>query len=150
MKLEVLRVPAASVVPIRWQVLRPGFPQASAVFDGDDLGSTHHFAAYAEGTMVGVASTYLVPCPELPADAPARQLRGMATLPSARGVGFGRKLLDACVAAARSEGVALIWCNARVSAVPFYEKHGWKIVGAEFDIPTVGPHFRMTSLLAPH
>jgi hypothetical protein len=37
----------------------------------------------------------------------------------------------------------LIWCNARTSAVGFYSKLSWEIAGAEFDIPDVGPHFRM-------
>ena len=33
--------------------------------------------------------------------------------------------------------------NARTGAVPFYHTHGWTTLGEEFDIPTVGPHFRM-------
>jgi GNAT superfamily N-acetyltransferase len=72
----------------------------------------------------------------------------MATLPEVRGAGFGRALLDACVAAARENGAAILWCNARTSAADFYAKNGWRIVGAEFDIPTVGPHFRMSRALA--
>ena len=67
----------------------------------------------------------------------------MATLPEVRGTGFGKALLDACVAAAMEKGASLIWCNARRSASDFYAKNGWWIVGGEFDIPTVGPHFRM-------
>jgi GNAT superfamily N-acetyltransferase len=72
----------------------------------------------------------------------------MATLPEVRGAGFGKALLDACVAAARENGAAILWCNARTSAADFYAKNGWRIVGAEFDIPTVGPHFRMSRALA--
>ncbi len=37
----------------------------------------------------------------------------------------------------------LVWCNARVVAVPFYAKQGWEIVSEVFDIPTVGPHRAM-------
>jgi GNAT superfamily N-acetyltransferase len=86
--------------------------------------------------------------PAQPGVSPAFQLRGMATLPEVRGAGFGRALLDACVAAARENGAAILWCNARTSAADFYAKNGWRIVGAEFDIPTVGPHFRMSRALA--
>ncbi len=79
----------------------------------------------------------------MPDVSPAWQLRGMATLPEVQGAGFGKALLDACVTAARKNGAALLWCNARTSAAAFYSKNGWEIVGGEFDIPTVGPHFRM-------
>jgi GNAT superfamily N-acetyltransferase len=67
----------------------------------------------------------------------------MATAPEVRGTGFGRALVAASIACARESGMKLIWCNARTSAVGFYRKLDWEIAGAEFDIPDVGPHFRM-------
>ena len=139
----IRQISAAETIAVRWPVLRPGFSRATAVFDGDDAPGTLHFGAFDGGTLTGVASIYLAPFPVQPAVSPTFQLRGMATLPVVRGAGFGRALLDACVAAAREKGAALIWCNARTSAADFYGKNGWRIVGDEFDIPTVGPHFRM-------
>jgi GNAT superfamily N-acetyltransferase len=136
-------ISAADTIAVRWPILRPGFPRETAVFDGDDAATTLHFGAFDGGTLVGVASIYLVPFPPHPDAAPAFQLRGMATLPEVRGRHFGEALLAACVAAAREKGAALLWCNARTSAAKFYAKNGWQIVGEEFDIPTVGPHFRM-------
>lgn len=136
-------IAAGETVAIRWPVLRPGFVRETAVFDGDDAATTMHFGAFEGDTLVGVASIYLAPFPAQPEVSPTFQLRGMATLPEVRGAGFGKALLDACVAAAREKGAALIWCNARTGAADFYSKNGWEIVGAEFDIPTVGPHFRM-------
>lgn len=144
---RIRAITAGETIAIRWPVLRPGFPRESAIFDGDDAPGTLHFGAYDGGTLVGVASIYLVPCPvniaAQPDASPAWQLRGMATLPEVRGAGFGKALLDACVSAARENGAAILWCNARTSAADFYAKNGWQIVGEEFDIPTVGPHFRM-------
>ena len=144
-------ISAAETIALRWPVLRPGFPRETASFDGDDAPGTLHFGAFVGDRLVGVASIYLVPCPEKitaqPGVSPAFQLRGMATLPEVRGAGFGKALLDACVAAARENGAAILWCNARTSAADFYAKNGWRIVGAEFDIPTVGPHFRMWIVL---
>jgi len=136
-------ISAAETIEIRWAVLRPGFPRESAVFAGDELATTRHFGAFDGGRLVGVASIYAAPMPERAAAAAARQLRGMATLPEVRGAGFGRALLDACIADAAENGAALLWCNARTSAVALYRKHGWATLGDEFDIPTVGPHFRM-------
>jgi GNAT superfamily N-acetyltransferase len=136
-------ISAAGTIAVRWPILRPGFPRETAVFDGDDAPTTLHFGAFDGDALVGVASIYIAPFPAKPDVFPAWQLRGMATLPEVRGAGFGRALLDACVAAARKKSGALIWCNARTNAATFYGKNGWQIVGDEFDIPTVGPHFRM-------
>ncbi len=136
-------ISAAETIAVRWPILRPGFPRETAIFDGDDAPGTLHFGGFDGERLVGVASIYLVSFPAQPDAAPAFQLRGMATLPEVRGAGFGKALLDACVAAARERGAALIWCNARTSAADFYAKHGWRIAGDVFDIPTVGPHFRM-------
>src|SRR5262249_8920640 len=135
-------ISAAETIAVRWPVLRPGFPRETAIFQGDELETTRHFGAFDGAQLVGVASIYLAPLPERPAVSPAWQLRGMATLPEVRGRRFGCALLDACVAHAGQENAAVIWCNARTSAAEFYRTHGWEILGAEFDIPTVGPHFR--------
>jgi GNAT superfamily N-acetyltransferase len=136
-------ITAKDTIAIRWPVLRPGFPRESAIFAGDELTTAKHFGASFGGTLIGVASIYPAPLPEKPDASPSWQLRGMATLPEMRHAGFGRALLAACVAHTRAEHAALLWCNARTSAAPFYAKNGWQIVGGEFDIPTVGPHFRM-------
>ena len=142
-------ISAAETIPVRWPVLRPGFPRETAVFDGDDAPGTLHLGAFDGEVLVGVASIYLAPFPARSDAAPAMQLRGMATLPEVRGAGFGTALLDACVAAAREKGAMLIWCNARSGAAKFYAQHGWQIAGEEFDIPSVGPHFRMWRGLSP-
>lgn len=142
-EIEVRPIPAAETIAVRWPILRPGFPRETAIFDGDDAPQTLHFGSFLDGQLCGVASIYFVRLPERPTVQNAWQLRGMATLPEVRGAGAGRALLAGCEAAAHSSGAALIWCNARVAAAEFYRKHGWDILGAEFDIPTVGPHYRM-------
>jgi predicted GNAT family N-acyltransferase len=44
---------------------------------------------------------------------------------------------------AAEHGATRLWCNARTPAVGFYERHGWTTVGEEFDVPPIGPHYRM-------
>ena len=136
-------ISAAETIAVRWPVLRPGFPRETAIFDGDEAPGTLHFGAFDGDNLVGVASLHVAPFPAQPEVSPTFQLRGMATLAEVRGAGFGKALLDACVAAAQEKGAALFWCNARTSAADFYAKNAWRIVGDEFDIPTVGPHLRM-------
>lgn len=145
--VEVQTITAGETWALRRAVLRPGHPLPAARFPGDDLPSTKHFGTFQAGKLVGITSLFLAEMPECPGER-AWQLRGMATAPEVRGAGFGRALVAASVACARESGMTLLWCNARTSAVGFYRKLGWEIAGAEFDIPDVGPHFRMWRRIA--
>ena len=139
---EVRIITARETLPLRQTVLRPGRPLAAARWPGDDAPATRHFGAFRDERLLGIASLFLATMPGQ-TEVPAWQLRGMATAPEARGMGLGRALVSACVAYAREKGARLVWCNARTPAVGFYRKLGFEIVGGEFEIPDVGPHYRM-------
>lgn len=139
---EVRIIAAAETWPLRLAVLRPGRPIEAAQFPGDDMSTTRHFGAFRDGSLLGIASLYLAEMPDQPG-LTAYQLRGMATAPEARGFGLGRALVHACIAFTRENGGQLLWCNARTVAVEFYRKLGFAVIGGEFKIPDVGPHFRM-------
>src|SRR6266487_1332521 len=140
---EIRVITTGETLSLRQTVLRPGRSIAAAQFSGDDAPATRHFGAFSAGRLVGIASLFLAEMPGQSGVA-AWQLRGMATAPEARGKGFGRALGAACVAFARENGARLLWCNARTPAVGFYRKLGFETLGGEFEIPGVGPHFRMT------
>jgi GNAT superfamily N-acetyltransferase len=152
-ELTVEPITAEQTHPLRMSVLRPGRPEAECVFPGDEDPSTLHAGAVLDGDVVAIASLYLEPRPDgaLGGATPradhaantAWRLRGMATAPAVRRRGAGAAALRACEAHARANGGTLLWCNARVEAVAFYEAEGWTKLGTEFDIPTVGPHFVM-------
>ena len=112
----VRRISAEETIDVRWPILRPGYPRESAVFDGDKAVSTTHLGAFADDRLVGVASIYAAPFPERAQLEQTWQLRGMATRPEVRGLGFGKALLSACEQAARDGRGVLLWCNARVAA----------------------------------
>jgi ribosomal protein S18 acetylase RimI-like enzyme len=84
------------------------------------------------------------------ANAPGKnavQLRGMATDQKARGQGFAKKLMRHSLRYFSEKATELIWCNARVSAIGFYEQYGFVREGREFDIPGVGVHVLMRRTL---
>ena len=139
---EVKRITAAQTVPLRHKVLRPGRPVNSANFPGDEDPTTHHLGAFCGQDLLSIASLFMAEMPEQ-VGRKAFQLRGMATAPQARGRGLGRQLVAECIRLARAQNAELVWCNARTSAAEFYRKLGFETVGPEFDIPDVGPHFRM-------
>ncbi len=79
---------------------------------------------------------------------PAWQLRGMASDQPYQGKGFGGELLRCAEGLIVADSnVRHFWCNARVPAIPFYQKHGWQVDSEEFEIPTAGPHRKMLKKL---
>ena len=131
------RATIGEILALRHAMLRAGFPIESARFDGDDDPRTRHFAALDRGAVVGCASF-------MRADydgRPAWQLRGMAVAQALQRQGIGTRLL--AVAEAVCCDQPTLWSDARIAAVAFYERHGWRTVSDTFDIPTVGPHRRM-------
>jgi GNAT superfamily N-acetyltransferase len=67
----------------------------------------------------------------------------MAVEESYRSSGVGKRLLGAVEKLAIDSQTRLLWCNARVPALRFYEKAGWRVVSEQFDVPTAGPHVKM-------
>ena len=67
----------------------------------------------------------------------------MASAPEVRGQGYGASALRAGADEVAVRGGRLLWCNARAGAVWFYQQLGWVVVGEEFEIAPIGPHFVM-------
>jgi GNAT superfamily N-acetyltransferase len=138
-QMVVRRAALDEIIGLRHAELRAGLPFGAARFDGDDEPETLHVAAIDDDAVVGCASFMRRPYE----GRAAYQLRGMATRADRRGTGVGAAVLRFGVGALRGD-TALLWCNARVAAVPFYERQGWTVVSDVFDIPTAGPHHVMT------
>ncbi len=75
---------------------------------------------------------------------PAVQIRQMGTLPEFQGKGFAAKILFALEETAKQHWNARTgWLQARLNAIPFYEKCGWTSYGEEYDVNKVGAHSSM-------
>jgi predicted GNAT family N-acyltransferase len=145
--VTVDQVPAEATYALRGAVLRPG--GGDVVWAGDEDPATFHLAARTpDGRVVGVVRYSPAPCPWRIAVNPW-QLRGMATDASVRGSGAGRALVDAGAAAVADRGGDLVWCDARLAAVGFYERMGFTVVSEPFDKPGIGPHLGMVKDLVP-
>lgn len=168
----VERAPATETLAIRQRVLRPHQTIADLAAEGDDDPATVYFVARdaTSGEVVSTASVrHEAPPwdpgarnrldhvgPADPLDAPevarlaageasvrAWRLRGMATDENLRGRGLGRLVLDAVVDHVRDGGGGLLWCSARIGAVPFYERAGFTGLGGVFEEPHIGSHLLM-------
>jgi GNAT superfamily N-acetyltransferase len=132
----------AAVRELRHLVLRPHQRPEDLVYAGDDAPDALHLGAFERGRLVAIASIARQPPPGSD-DRQAWRVRGMATLPDRRGRGLGGALLEACVDHARSLGGSLVWCNGRVLATAFYERHGFAVVRGPFEVPDLGPHHEL-------
>ncbi len=114
------------------------------VFSPDDLEMEKDnilIGAFEEERMLG--------CCMLVEEEPAIiRLRQMAVLNDLQGKGIGRALMNFAENLARDRGYKIIRMNARINAVGFYEKVGYKTKGDQFIEVTI-PHFVMEKALGP-
>ncbi len=142
----VKKISASETLPLRSAVLRNGLAPDQCVFPTDQGEDSFHLGAFAEEELVSIASLFLN---DLDDENPlGYQLRGMATKESFAGKGFGSSIVAFAINLLKLANVNYIWCNARVVAVPFYQKLGFKIVSDVFDVPGIGPHHKMKLNLA--
>jgi len=144
--VSVQPVSASRARPLREVVLRPGYPPERSIYPQDDLPLVLHAGALLKDELVGVATIF----PEAPpwASIPnAWRLRGMAVLAPQRGLGIGKQLVRFCLEHIQSQGGSLLWCNARVTALPFYQGLGFQTIGDQFLSPESGPHYQMFRMI---
>jgi N-acetylglutamate synthase-like GNAT family acetyltransferase len=74
------------------------------------------------------------------------RLRQMAVIAGLQGKGIGKVLIQFAENIARDRGFKKIMMHARKSAIGFYEKMGYAIIGSEFEEVNL-PHFVMEKSL---
>ena len=135
------RVAAADTHALRHRVLRPHQSLSEMDYDGDHDPLTAHFGVVVDGEPASVGSIYSEPRDG--GAAPGWRIRGMATADGRRGSGLGAAVLAACLAHSEANGGGEVWCNARIRALPLYERAGFSAVSPEFELPGIGPHVVM-------
>lgn len=157
------RVSAPETFDLRWRVLRPHQRLEDVVLRGDEDPNTAFYVARntTSGNVVATASVQREAPPwepqarrdrdhagpdsrlEVPPGvrfaagndgSNAWRLRAMATLPPRR----------RCDRRPRR----LLWCGARIRAVPFYERAGFSTLGDFYEEPVVGTHVLMWRVVA--
>jgi len=138
------RATLAEILPVRWDVLLPGWPAEKIRFPGEDAPEVMQIGAFADGRTIGCAT--VLPAPWQ--GEPAWQLRGMGVAHDWQKTGVGQLILAEAEDLVRAAGdVRLMWCNAREVALGFYQRLGWVVASEWFHVENVGPHFKMTKRL---
>ena len=142
---SVRKVAPEETFALRHRVLRGHEPIEKLRLPSDDDPASASFAAIDRdtGEVVGTAVVFPEPPPWDVDAAGAWRLRGMATAEAWRSKGVGGAVLQAVVDHVAGAGGRLLWCNARVPAVNFYERAGFERVGEEWEEPHICPHVAM-------
>jgi GNAT superfamily N-acetyltransferase len=107
---------------LRNEVLYPEGKLAEIAMDEDADG--YHFAAFKDNYIVAVVSLFQKDN--------SFQFRKFAVEPAAQHMGIGSSLLNYITDFAKLEGGTTLWCNARLTAITFYLKHGFAHTGKLF------------------
>lgn len=140
--MRVQFIKAADTYPLRLKVLRPGGIEEDVHFANDRLEGAFHLGVSIGGHRICVGSFYPEAHPELSGWKQFR-LRGMATHPDFQGQGAGGRSLRFAAEHLKAQHADLLWCNARIKAVPFYQRAGLVIHGEAFEIAGIGTHYVM-------
>ncbi|WP_428742892.1 GNAT family N-acetyltransferase [Tenacibaculum sp.] len=138
--IKIKNISAQETYNIRLTVLRNNI-DLPFKFEGDKDESTFHLGAFYQGKLVGIATFVKKDLESF--EGKHYQLRGMATLPEVRGKGAGRLLIEKAKSILKEKRIAVLWCNARKEAIGFYEGLDFEIIGEEFEVIKVGPHYKM-------
>ena len=140
--LTVEIVSTSELQELRQLVLWPHLTVEECIIEPDEIDSTYQIVVKDEGNVV-CCGTFLVETKAQFNFANQYRLRAMGTHPDYRKKGLGKLLIDFAKEQLKQNGVELIWCDARIVATGFYQKQGFKIIGEQYEVPVIGPHYLM-------
>ena len=120
--MNIRKISADDTLQLRRDVLYPNESLDAVKVDHDADGL--HFGVFDQGQLVTVVSLFL--------GRDTAQFRKLATAPAAQGKGFGKAILAYLVDICKKEKIKLLWCNARDTAVTFYDRLGYTTKGDYF------------------
>jgi GNAT superfamily N-acetyltransferase len=143
MELAVRRISAAETRQLRHRVLWPHLSSPEVcVIDVDDREDAFHVGVFSDERLISIGSFFAMESPRLSMH-PQYRLRAMATDPEFRRQHAGDTLIQFALQELGLRGVAVLWCDARLVAVPFYEQLGFKKFDDVYEVPLIGPHHFM-------
>ena len=142
LQVEINKVDAKKVRPLRHSELRKGQDFSTTSYLEDYEVDTFHMACIVDKKIVTCATFYPEKFIKIKSDNTYR-LRGMATVSNFQRKGYATDLMRESFKEIKEKESDLLWCNARLVAVNFYESLGFKIIGEVFDIEGIGPHYYM-------
>ncbi|MGX5203483.1 GNAT family N-acetyltransferase [Aliikangiella sp. IMCC44632] len=120
--MEIRTISWEQTIPLRHSVLWPTKPPEYCQVEGDQ--EALHFGAFTNNELVCVASVYL--------NLDKARLRKFATKADFQNKGIGSKMLRYIFRSLKNTNAKVFWCDARESALPFYQRFGMQPYGERF------------------
>lgn len=122
---------------LRWRILRKPWNQPKgSEKDNKEEEAIHIMVCEKDRIPVGVGRAHFNSAEEA-------QVRFMAVEKNMQGKGIGAALLKELEKKSKEKGAKYIILNARDSAIPFYEKYGYKVVKQSHTLFNSVVHFEM-------
>lgn len=121
-KMEIRSISWQQTIPLRHRVLWPSKPPQYCHVEGDH--DALHFGAYSNNELVCVASVYI--------QSDSARLRKFATDAAYQNQGIGSKMLKYILQSLKQTQTKIFWCDARESAIGFYQRFGMQPYGERF------------------
>jgi predicted GNAT family N-acyltransferase len=140
----IIEIPFGSVwyalaVALRYDVLRKPLGLHYTAEQLAAESTEHHIACIENGTVLGVLALH-------PKENGIIKMRQVAVAENLQGKGIGQQLVKFSETFAVERGFTTMDLHARKTAVPFYLKQQYEIVGDEFTEVNI-PHYRMVKQL---
>lgn len=120
--VSVRQIDWQQTILLRHRVLWPHKPPEFSQLDDDAQGL--HFGAAVDEQLVCVASVFI--------EGEQARLRKYATLPEFQGQGIGSQVLNTIFSYLKQAQVPYFWCDARESAIGFYQRFGMQVESPRF------------------
>ncbi len=121
---------------LRYDVFFKEFNLDPDVINDSQEKSSIHLAAVTDGKVAGYG--------RLSIDGNTAQISQMAVQDKMRGKGIGSRIMTLFIGRSKQEGCRSIFLNARIGAVSFYQRFGFKCTGSQFPSKKTGlAHIRM-------
>ena len=142
LQVDITKIDAEKVRPLRHSELRKGQDFSTTSYLEDYGVDAFHMGCVLDEKIVTCASFYPEKSIKIKSNN-AYRLRGMATASNFQRKGYATDLMIESFKELKEKKSDLLWCNARLVAVDFYESLGFKITGELFNIEGIGPHYYM-------
>ena len=120
--LEIKEIKPSETLDLRHRILSPNKSVDSIILTEDDVGQ--HFGLFKDAQLISVISLFI--------ENDMAQFRKFATETFEQYKGYGSILLNYIIEESVKNNVKNLWCNARLTALGFYEKFGFEVVSEKW------------------
>lgn len=127
---------------IRKKVLWPHIKNGNYSIEVDKIKTTFHLGTFLKNKIISIGTFIKERNSKFNSDKQYR-LRAMATDTEYRVKGAGKNLFLKGLDILKKKNINMLWCDARINAIPFYEALNMKSLKETYHIPNIGAHKTM-------